>query len=135
MNKLTVCFDEPFWVGVFERFEDGKLETARVVFGKEPKDYEIYQWVLREYYNLKFSPPVEVAYKDITLINPKRLQRKVRDATRPVGIGTKAQQAIKLAQEANKTIRKQSSKELREAVKARLFELHTEKKKQKKKGR
>ena len=24
-GKLTVYFEEPFWVGVFERIEDGKL--------------------------------------------------------------------------------------------------------------
>ena len=23
-TKLTVCFDDPFWVGVFERMDDGK---------------------------------------------------------------------------------------------------------------
>jgi hypothetical protein len=134
VNKFTVYFDEPFWVGVLEQIEGGKLETAKVVFGKEPKDREIYEWVLSEYYKLGFSPPVDAKYKDITQINPKRLQRKIRDATRPDGIGTKAQQAIKLAQEANKTERKQLSKEQREAAKARLFELHSEKKKQKKKG-
>ncbi len=38
--KLTVYFEEPFWVGVFERIEDGKLSVAKVTFGAEPKDYE-----------------------------------------------------------------------------------------------
>ncbi len=36
--KLTVYFDEPFWVGVFERYEDGKLSAAKVTFGAESKD-------------------------------------------------------------------------------------------------
>ena len=27
-GKLTVYFEEPFWVGVFERIEDGKLSVA-----------------------------------------------------------------------------------------------------------
>ena len=26
-GKLTVYFEEPFWVGVFERIEDGKLSV------------------------------------------------------------------------------------------------------------
>lgn len=34
-------FEDPFWTGVFERCEDGRLSAARVVFGSEPKDYEI----------------------------------------------------------------------------------------------
>ena len=30
---LTVFFEGPFWVGVFERVEDGKLSVCRVVLG------------------------------------------------------------------------------------------------------
>ena len=40
MGKLTVYFEEPFWVGIFEHIEDGKLSVAKVTFGVEPKDYE-----------------------------------------------------------------------------------------------
>jgi len=29
--KLTIFFDDPFWVGVFERIDEGMLETSRVV--------------------------------------------------------------------------------------------------------
>lgn len=37
-GKLTVFFEKPFWVGVFERIEDGKLSVTKVTFGTEPKD-------------------------------------------------------------------------------------------------
>ena len=40
-GKLTAYFEEPFWVGIFERIEDGKLSVAKVTFGAEPKDYEV----------------------------------------------------------------------------------------------
>lgn len=40
---LTVHFEEPFWVGVFERRSKGKLAVCKVTFGSEPKDYEVYQ--------------------------------------------------------------------------------------------
>lgn len=40
MSQLTVYFDDPFWVGVFERIERDHLETCRVIFGTEPKDKE-----------------------------------------------------------------------------------------------
>ena len=43
-GKLTVYFEEPFWVGVFERIESGKLSVAKVTFGAEPKDYEIQEY-------------------------------------------------------------------------------------------
>ena len=36
-GKLTVYFEKPFWVGIFERTEDGKLSVAKVTFGVEPK--------------------------------------------------------------------------------------------------
>ena len=31
-GKLTVYFEEPFWVGVFERIEDGKLSGLSTLF-------------------------------------------------------------------------------------------------------
>ena len=46
-TKLTVFFDDPFWVGVFERTDGGKLSVCKVTFGAEPKDYEVWEYVLR----------------------------------------------------------------------------------------
>ena len=43
---LTVYFENPFWVGVFERIEGGKLSVCKVTFGAEPKDYEVWSFVL-----------------------------------------------------------------------------------------
>lgn len=62
-GKLTVFFDDPFWVGVFERIEENKLSVCRVVFGAEPKDYEVYDFILKNYSNLKFSSSIEVEVK------------------------------------------------------------------------
>ena len=47
IGKLTVYFDAPFWVGVFERIEDEKLSVCKITFGAEPKDYEILEFVLK----------------------------------------------------------------------------------------
>ena len=41
-GRTTVYFEDPFWVAVCEVSEGGKLRAARVVFGAEPKDYEVY---------------------------------------------------------------------------------------------
>ena len=46
---LTVWFEEPFWVGMFQRTDGGRLSVAKVVFGAEPKDYEVYAFVLQHY--------------------------------------------------------------------------------------
>ena len=62
-GRLTVFFEEPFWIGVFERISDGKLSVCKVTFGAEPKDYEIYEFVLKNYYRLRFSPAVATDVK------------------------------------------------------------------------
>ena len=41
IGMLTVFFEEPFWVGIFEKREEGKLSVCKVTFGAEPKDYEV----------------------------------------------------------------------------------------------
>ena len=51
-DKLTVYFEEPFWVGVFEKVEGKKLSVSKVTFGTEPKDYEVYEFLLKHYYDL-----------------------------------------------------------------------------------
>ena len=61
--KLTVFFEEPFWVGVFERIENGKLSAAKVTFGAEPKDHEVYEFILKHFYDLQFSPAVAAVVK------------------------------------------------------------------------
>lgn len=62
-GTLTVFFDEPFWVGVFERQSKGTLSVCKVTFGAEPKDYEIYDFILKNYYQLRFSPAVAADVK------------------------------------------------------------------------
>ena len=121
-GKLTVYFEEPFWVGVFERIEDGKLSVAKVTFGAEPKDYEVQEYIPKYYFSLKFSPAVETVVKDIKR-NPKRMQREAKKQMQETGIGTKSQQALKLQQEQNKQERKVRSREKKEADELRMFEL------------
>jgi len=133
-GKLTVFFEEPFWVGVFERVLDGKLSVCKVTFGAEPKDYEIYDFVLKNYYRLRFSPAVATDVKE-TSLNPKRVQREVRKQIQNTGIGTKSQQALKLQQEQLKIERRTVCREKREAEKQRQFELKQQKRKEKHRGR
>ena len=132
-GKLTVYFEEPFWVGIFERIEDGKLSVAKVTFGAEPKDYEVQEYVQKYYFSLKFSPAVDTVVKDIKR-NPKRIQRETKKQMQEIGIGTKSQRALKLQQEQNKQERKVRSQEKKEAEKLRMFELKQQKKREKHKG-
>ena len=132
--KLTVFFEEPFWVGVFERIENGKLSAAKVTFGAEPKDHEVYEFILKHFYDLQFSPAVAAVVKE-TKKNPKKLQRDIKKSLEQTGIGTKSQQALKLQQEQNKQNRKAESRKEKQAEAVRQFELKQQKKKEKHRGR
>ncbi len=132
-GKLTVFFEEPFWVGIFECMEEGKLSVAKVTFGAEPKEYEVQEYIQKNYYSLKFSPAVAAVVKERKR-NPKRMQRDAKKQMQETGIGTKSQQALKLQREQNKQERKQRSREKKEAREQRLFELKQQKKKEKHKG-
>ena len=131
-GKLTVFFDNPFWIGVFECVEKNKLSICRVVFGAEPKDYEVYDFILKNYKNLKFGSSLDVKVKK-TKSNPKRLQREVRKQSKQVG--TKSQLALQKQREEMKLERKTESKKIRELEIQRKFELKQEKRRQKHRGK
>ena len=132
-GMLTVFFEEPFWVGVFEITENGKLSAAKMTFGAEPKDGEVFEFILKHYYELKFSPAVETKTKR-TADNPKRRQSQAHKQLAVHVTGTKSQQALKLMQEAMKTERRQITKEQRKAEKQRQFEFRQQKRREKHKG-
>ncbi|MBQ9330308.1 MAG: YjdF family protein [Oscillibacter sp.] len=132
-TSLTVFFEGPFWVGVFERTAEGTLSVCRVVFGAEPREQEIYELILKKYTSLLFSPPVKAeAKQDPT--NPKRMQRKIRQQMRTTGIGTKSQQALSLQREAQKEQRSGLRREEKAARDTRLFAQKQQKRKEKHRG-
>jgi hypothetical protein len=134
-GKLTVYFDDPFWVGVFERDDETGFRVSRVVFGSEPTDAELYEYIQREYSHIDFGKPLKNQVKIVRKKNFKRMQREVRKEVYEEGIGTKAQQAMKLQTELNKKERQVTSRERREEEKAMKFKLKQEKKKEKHRGR
>ena len=132
-TSLTVFFEEPFWIGVFERIDDGKLSVCKVTFGAEPKDYDVWEFILQNYDRMVFSPAVETETKQ-TADNPKRRLRNVRKQTERRGISTKSQQALQLQREELKTELRQISREQRDAEAQRRFEMKQLKKKEKRRG-
>ncbi|MHC1748210.1 MAG: YjdF family protein [Cellulosilyticaceae bacterium] len=133
-SKLTILFEEPFWIGIYECESNNSYEMCKITFGTEPKDYEIYEMILQQWNTLKLNPPTEMKPSDARHINPKRMQRAIKKQVLDNGIGTKAQQALKLQQEQGKIERKIRSREQREAEKELKFELKQQKRKQKHKG-
>lgn len=132
--KFTVFFENPFWVGVYERETQQGYEVCKVLFGAEPKGNEVYEFMLKNFRNFKFSYQKGFVEFEERKINPKRLQREVKKAMQSEGIGTKAQNALKLQHENCKVDRKLESRQRKEAYEKYKFELKQEKRKQKHKG-
>lgn len=133
-TKLTVYFENPFWVGVYERQFGTTYEVCKITFGSEPKEYEVYEFLLKNWLDLKFSSSIVSDEVKEKRINPKRMQREIKKNLQDVGIGTKAQQALKLQHEQNKMARKKYSKQKREEYKEEQFILRQQKKKEKHRG-
>lgn len=91
--------------------------------------------MLKNWGKLKFSPPIKNEVVEERRISPKRMQREINNHLQNRGIGTKAQQALKLQHEQNKVERKTKSREQREAEQERQYALRQEKKKAKHRGR
>ena len=134
-TSLTILFENPFWIGLYERIDNEKYEVCKITFGAEPKDYEVYDFLLYNWNKLRFSPPIRTDNVEERRINPKRMQREISGQLQDKGIGTKAQQALKLQHEQGKIERKIQSREQKEAEKERQYALRQEKKKAKHRGR
>ena len=72
-SSLTILFEAPFWIGLYERTDNGKYEVCKITFGSEPKDYEVYEFLLKNWHKLKFSPPIQAEVVIERKINPKRM--------------------------------------------------------------
>jgi len=130
----TVFFEDPFWVGVWERADENAYSAAKATFGAEPSDAELLVFVNERYHALVFSKPRANQARQPTRANPKRAQRNAACALLAKGVGTKAQQALKSQYEANKEEHRALSREERESEEQRKFQLRQEKKKAKHRG-
>lgn len=132
--RLTVLFEDPFWVMLYEREDDGAYSVCKIPFGSEPRDGEIYAYLLANWNRLRFSPALEAAVIKQSSGSPKRRQRDAQKLTQKGGIGTKAQQALQLQREQIKQARQDRTHTQREAEEARKFQLRQKKRMEKHRG-
>ena len=133
-GKLTVFFENPFWIGIFENFENDNLSVCKVTFGSEPKEYEIYDFILKKFYNLRFSNEMKSNFREKAK-NPKRRQREIKKELQSKKFLKKSEEILKLQYEEKKKERKVKTKQEKELEKQKKFLLKQEKKKQKHKGK
>ena len=43
-GSLTVLFEDPFWIGLFEMIDQQGLRACKVTFGAEPTDKEVMEF-------------------------------------------------------------------------------------------
>ena len=128
-------FEDPFWIGLYERVRDGTYEVCKITFGAEPKDYEVYSFLLQNWNKMRFTLPIKTEKIEKRKINPKRLQRQISSQLEDRGMGTKAQQVLQLQREQNKAAKRIKTKEQKEIERKQQYALRQEKKKAKHKGR
>jgi hypothetical protein len=131
--KFTVLFEEPFWVGIFERTDEAGYAVARHVFGAEPSAPEIHTFILKQYAGLVFSAPLPAAPETHEVSFKRRLREAHRVASQ-TGVTSKAHEAMRLQLEQNKQAHHEISKAERAAEKERLFQLAQLQKKEKHRG-
>lgn len=135
--KLTVFFEGPFWIGVVEDTEHGRLKACRHVFGSEPKDAEVLEFV--EVFMMPLMERVtqgaEHAQEPLRRINPKRLARRAAMEMARRGISTQSQEALRLDYESRKKERACHSREQCEALQEKKRSIRIQKRKAKHRGR
>ena len=119
--RLTVYFDGQYWCGLFEEDADTGLLVHRHVFGAEPGDPEILD-VTREARLDGFARSDTLVPRVPPPLNPKRRAREAARAVRETGIGTRAQEAVKAAREAEAARHQAKEREIRAAREADLYE-------------
>lgn len=132
-STLTLYHDGQFWVGIIEHVEDRKLGVARIVFGAEPSDEEILQFVVSRWEKLTFYGNEE-SEPDSLARNPKRRMREAAKALRKPAMSTKAQQAISAQRESKKLESTRERSRKRQEEKQARFVQRAEKRKQKHRG-
>lgn len=141
MNSImcTVSPNGSLWVALFERTDGEGKAVARHVFGKEPSDPELYEFIIAHFRELKFSMP-----HDFKLVikrrNPQRMQREVRREIKRARKGDKkpkesfAQEVMRKELEERKNTRRALSKAEKESLAEEKFQQRQEKRKEKHRG-
>lgn len=131
--ELNVFFEEPFWIGIFYLNDGDERFVEKVIFGDEPKDGEIYCYVLYHSQNLSFKASYQSKVRSRPK-NPKRMLRIIKKQSSNLAVGTKSMQALKKQYEQGKHESKINQNRLKKEKKEYLFRLKQEKRKAKKRG-
>ncbi|MGO3604450.1 MAG: YjdF family protein [Enterococcus malodoratus] len=133
--KLTIYFDGSFWCGLVEAESDGHYQVIRYVFGAEPKDADVLEFIANCLPRLlEQSGTVAAERKSEKKMNPKRIQRLINREKRQPVVSTKAQLAISELREQAKTASKVQKRQKKADYAEARFQQKQAKKREKHKG-
>jgi hypothetical protein len=136
--KLTVFFDGQYWVGVVEETEGTKVRACRHIFGPEPKDGEVLDFVRNSTTGLldRATQRLETGkLRNERKVNPKRLARQVAEEMRRHGISSYTHQTLQLELEHRKKERASEQRRHAKEMREKKRQLRLQKAKQKHRGR
>ena len=58
-GSLTVLFEDPFWIDLFEMTDHEGLHVCKVTFGAEPTEKEVMEFVDKNWHRLQYSQAVD----------------------------------------------------------------------------
>lgn len=134
---LTIYFDGQFWIGLIECVNGAQLRAVRHVFGAEPSDIEVLEFVQQHLLEVaaRATAEVEIEHKVKGIHNPKRAAREAAKIMHQPIVSTKSQEALKLQHEQNKQEHHERTKADRAAEEKRRREIKRKKAQQKHRGR
>jgi hypothetical protein len=138
-GPLTVLFDGTHWVGIFERTNEQGYSVAKFIFGEEPMDEDVYQFVLHGLGEVRFTTPVpaDAGMAEAKHMSFKHRQREIERILAEANTTQKAdgaKAALRAEQEAQRQARERAAKAEREAEQERKYQLRQEKRKEKRRG-
>jgi hypothetical protein len=140
--KLTIFHDGRFWVAVIEVINGEDLAAFKHIFSTEPTDTEVLAFVNENLHKLtseKRSSQASIKIEEPDVAdkkrNPKRAAREAAKALQERGVSTYAQEALKAQIESVKGEKRIISKQNKEELKDRKYEIARQKAKDRHKGR
>ncbi len=135
--KFTVFFDGQFWIGLIEIEKGNSYSASRYIFGAEPNDGEVLDFVNTRLDHVLTEQTVFLKGEKSILpkINPKRMKRIAAKEMCASPQSSKSQEVIRLQLESGKKAGLKSIKEQKQKKENYIRQKAVEKAKKKHRGR
>lgn len=140
-SQFTLYFDGSFWIGVYQVHQrNGTVRAAKQVFGSQPSDAELWEWLLShgtELIDRAHAAPgtrSPATGKSKHVLNPKRMARLAAKEASSRSSSTAAQAALAHARDEQKKATKAADTRRRAAEAKVRFEQRQAKRRKKRRG-